>query len=93
MLNEADRVAALPGGVVVPLTAPDGDAVPPLQSVLPPRSDQLLSPPPQELLQVNGIGPLLLLVGKVDIGSREKSPLHAKGRRVQLHTASFTRSD
>ena len=56
VLDKADRVAALPGGVVVPLAAPDGDAVPPLQPELPPGTQQLLAPPPQELLQINGVG-------------------------------------
>ena len=69
VLEEADRMAALPGGVVVPLAAPYGDAVPSRQPELPPGAEQLLPPPPQELLQIHGVGPLLLLVGKMNISS------------------------
>ena len=69
VLNEADRVAAPPGNMVVPFAAPDGDMVHPGQPGLPPGAEQLLALPPQEFLQINRVRPLLLLVGKVDIGS------------------------
>ena len=52
--------------MIVPLAAPHRDAVPPVQPELPPGAEQLLPPPPQELLQINGVGPLLLFIGKMD---------------------------
>ncbi len=74
VLDKADRMAAPPGNMVVPFVAPDSNMTDPGQPGLPPSAEQLLPPPPQELLQINGVGLLLLFRGKVDIGSREKSP-------------------
>ena len=58
VLDEADRVAAPPGNMVVPFVAPDGDMVHPGQPGLPPGAAQFLPPLPQEFLQINGVGPL-----------------------------------
>ena len=66
MLDKADRMAALPGNMVVPFVAPDGDMVHPGQPGLPPGAEQFLPPLPQEFLQINGVGPLLLFIGKMD---------------------------
>ena len=74
VLDKADRMAALPGNMVVPFVAPDGDMVHPGQPGLPPGAAQFLPPLPQEFLQINGVGPLLLFIGKMDIGSHAGSP-------------------
>ena len=69
VLDEADRMPTLAAVVVVPLAAPDGNAVVVLQAILPPRVEQLFAALPQQLHQIYGVGPLLLLVGIVDVGS------------------------
>ena len=69
MLDKADRMPTLAAVVVIPLAAPDGNAVVVSQTILPPGAEQLLSPLPQQRHQIYGVGPLLLLVGKVNVGS------------------------
>ena len=49
VLDEADRVAAPPGNMVVPFVAPDSNMMDPGQPGLPPSAEQLLPPPPQDV--------------------------------------------
>lgn len=69
MLDKADCMSALAAVVVIPLAAPDSNAVVALQTILPPGAEQFLSALPQQLHQIYGVGSLLLLVGIVDVGS------------------------
>ena len=75
LLDEGDGTAALLHGVVVPLIAPDGDAVVTGHSVLRPGGDQLLPMAAEELHQIHLTGPELLLFGKMNIG--HTSSLHS----------------
>ena len=68
ILHEGDGAAALLGGVVVPFTTPNSDAVVAVHAVLRPGADELLALPPQELHQVHTAGTIFLFLGKMDIG-------------------------
>jgi hypothetical protein len=53
--------------MVIPLVSPDSDAVISGQAFFPARRDEPLFPLKKKLLQVDGVGLTLLLVGEVDV--------------------------
>ena len=70
VLEEGHRPAAPLRLMVIPLAAAYGDAVVAGHPLLPTRGEQPLSASKKELLQVHAVGPLLLLLGEMDVGHR-----------------------
>ena len=68
ILYKRNGAAALFGGMIVPLAAPDSDAVVAGHAVLRPGADELFALTAQELHEIHRAGPELLLLGKMDIG-------------------------
>ena len=69
VLEEGHRPAAPLRLMVIPLAAAYGDAVVAGHPLLPARGEQPLSASEKKLLQVHAVGPLLLLLGEMDVFS------------------------
>ena len=65
--------AALLGSVVIPLVAPDGDAVVAAQTQLPPGADEGLAFEAEELTEIHCVGLTLLFVCEMDVGHFDTS--------------------
>ena len=66
-LCEADGITALPGGVIIPVIAPYGNAVVTGKTPVPTGGQQLLAAALQERFQICGCGPVFLLLCEVDV--------------------------
>ena len=78
-LGEGDRASAFFRRMIVPLIAPDCDAVVTVQPLLMAGGKQLLSTLPQKLHQVHRGGKPFLLLGEMDVGN-DCSPQKKKSR-------------
>jgi hypothetical protein len=67
--HEIDGVSAAFRGVIIPLVAPDGDAVVGCQPLFPAAGDQLLSAPLENVYEIHVIGAEFLLVCKMNISA------------------------
>ena len=66
-LYEADGIAALTGGVIIPAIAPYGNAVVTGKTLVPPGGQQRFAAALQERFQICGCGPVFLFLCEVDV--------------------------
>ena len=66
-LYEADGIAALTGGMIIPAIAPYGNAVVAGKTLIPPGGQQRFAAALQERFQICGCGPVFLFLCEVDV--------------------------